>query len=191
MATIQQPIYQTDVFAHQNLRIVTTSCAFQPTDFFSRRERRATAITSPEPRRLTIALSIEGESEPVEFTYTTPDGKLPQWADTVLESLSLRWGARPGWDGYRAVPTNPQLVVNLLNILSSLMQQDYHPPQITPLADGGAQAEWHSGGQDLEIVLRADEQPAYYYFNQASGLEEEGVLEPKYAHVQDLIRQLS
>jgi hypothetical protein len=191
MATIPQPIYQTDAFAYQNLRVVTTSGAMQPTDFFSRRERRVAAFTPPEQRRFTFALSIEGASEPVEFTYTTSDLGLPQWANVVLRSLSLRWGTRRGWDGYDAEPTNPQLVVKLLNILSDLMQQAYLPPQITPLADGGAQAEWHYEGQDLEIVVRADEAPAYYYFNQASGVEEEGSIEPKYAHVQDLIGRLS
>jgi hypothetical protein len=191
MATLPQPVYRTDVFAHQNLKVVTTSGAMQPTDFFSRRERRVAAITLPEQRRFTIALSIEGASEPVEFTYTTSDRGLPPWASAVLQSLSLRWGVRQGWDGYHAEPTNPQLAVKLLNILSDLMQQDFRPPQVTPLADGGAQAEWHSVGQDLEIVVRADEEPAYYYFNQTSGMEEEGDIEPKYAHVQDLIGRLS
>jgi len=191
MLTVPQPIDKTCVFAHQNLRVVTTSGTMQPTDFFSRRERRAGATTLPEARRFTFALSIEGASEPVELTYTTSDRGLPQWASAVLQSLSFRWGARQGWDGYRAEPTNPQLVVKLLNILSDLMQPDYRPPQITPLADGGAQAEWHSGRQDLEIVVRADEAPAYYYFNDASEVEEEGDIEPKYAHVQDLIGRLS
>jgi hypothetical protein len=191
MATVPQSIYRTDVFAHQNLRVLTTSGVIQPSDFFSRRERRIAAITLPEPRRFTIALSIEGASEPVELTYTSSDRGLPRWATAVLQSLSLRWGLRQGWDGYHAEPTNPQLVVKLLNILSDLMQHDYRPPQVTPLADGGAQAEWHSGGQDLEIVVRADEEAAYYYFNEASGVEEEGDIEPKYAHVQDLIGRLS
>lgn len=191
MATVQQPIYRTDVFAHQNLRVVTTSGVMQPTDFFARRERRVGAITLPEHRRFTFALSIEGASQPVEFTYTTSDRGLPPWASAVLQSLSLRWGSRQGWDGYHAVPTNPQLVVKLLNILSDLMQQDYRPPQITPLADGGAQAEWHTGREDLEIVVRADEAPAYYFFDQDSGVEEEGDVEPKYAHVQDMIRRFS
>jgi hypothetical protein len=163
----------------------------QPTEFFSRRERRVAALTLPEQRRITIALSIEGAPEPIALTYTTPDPGLPQWAASVLQSLSIRWGARQGWDGYHAEPTNPQLVVKLLNILSDLMQQDYRPPQITPLADGGAQAEWHAGRQDLEIVVRADEEPAYYYFHQDSALEEEGDIEPKYAYVQDLIGRLS
>ena len=190
MATVPQPIY-TDVFGRESRRVVTTSGSMQPADVFARRERREATITFPEQRRFTIGLSIEGAPEQVEFTYATLDRALPHWASPVFQSLSRRWGATPGWDGYRALPTNPQLVVKLLNILSDLMRQNYQPPQITPLADGGAQAEWHSGGQDLEIVVRADEEPAYYYFNQASGVEEEAEIEFNYAHVQDLMGLLS
>jgi hypothetical protein len=191
MATLSQPIYRTDVFARQNQRIATTSGSMQPADVFARRERCVAAITSPEQRRFTVALATEGASEPVELTYTTFDRGLPQWAGPVLQSLSRRWGTRPGWDGYRAEPTNPQLVVKLLNILSDLMQQNYLPPQITPLADGGVQAEWHSSGQDFEIVVPADEEPTYYYFNLTSGVEEEADIGLNYAHVQDLIGLLT
>jgi hypothetical protein len=189
MASTAQPIYRTDVFACQNQRLITTSGSMQRADVFARRERRAAGIALPEPHRLTVRLSIDGD--PVEFTYTTFDRGLPRWAAPVLQSLSDRWGARPGWDSYRAQPTNPQLVVKLLNILSDLMQQTYPPPQITPLADGGVQAEWHSRGQDLEIVVTENERPAYYYFDQESRAEEEAEIEPNYAHVQDLIGRLS
>jgi hypothetical protein len=71
------------------------------------------------------------------------------------------------------------------------MQPSYRSPLITPLADGGVQAEWHLRGQDLEIVITADEMPAYYYLDPASGIEEEAAIEPNYAHVQDLIGRLS
>lgn len=189
MASPAQPIYRTDAFARKDQRVITTSGSMQPADVFARRERRAAAITLPESRRFTVRLPIDGD--PVEFTYTTFDGGLPRWAGAVLQSLSDRWGTQPGWDSYRALPTNSQLVVKLLNILSDLMQQNYVPPQVTPLADGGVQAEWHSQGQDLEIVVTADDQPTYYYFDRASGAEEEAEIDPNYAHVQDLIGSFS
>jgi hypothetical protein len=188
MASTAQPIYGTDVFARQNQKVVTTSGSVQRADVFAPRERRG-AIILLEPRRFVVPLLIEGH--PLEFTYTTFDRGLPGWASPVLQSLSERWGARPAWDGYRAEPTNPQLVVRLLNILSDLMQENYRPPQITPLADGGVQAEWHCLGRDLEIVVTAHEKPTYYYFDQEFAAEEEAELEPHYAHVQDLIRRLS
>lgn len=117
------------------------------------------------------------------------DNSLPQWAYSALHSLAERWGAQPGWDSYHATPTNPQLVVKLLNLLSGLMQDDSLPPQITPLADGGVQAEWQHHGVHLEVVVPADEEPTYYYFNHRTNTEEEANLDANYARVQDLIRR--
>jgi len=168
---------------------ITSATTTQWADVFSRRDRRETTISMPTLRRLTVRLSIEGG--PIDFTYSSFDAGLPRWASPVLQSLSERWGARPGWDSYQAAPTNPQFVVKLLNILSDLMQENSLPPQITPLADGGAQAEWHQQAQDLEIVVPAVEDPTYYYFNRTTKEEEEAALDPNYAHVQDLIGHLS
>jgi hypothetical protein len=188
MASLADTLYRTDVFAPQNQRVITNSTTTQWADVFARRERRETTVTVPRLRRLPVRLSIDGE--PVELTYTTPNADLPRWAGPVLQSLSERWGSQVGWDSYQAEPTNPQLVVKLLNILSDLMRENSVPPQVTPLADGGVQAEWHHQEQDLEIVISAAEDPAYYYFNRGTGAEEEAFLNPHYAHVQDLIGQI-
>jgi hypothetical protein len=131
------------------------------------------------------------DGEPIEFTYMSFDVGLPNWATPVLQSLAERWGAHAGWDSYQAKPTDRQLVVKLLNILSDLMQEGSATPHITPLADGGVQAEWHHQGKDLEIVVPADDDPTYYYFDHATNEEEEGDLDPNYAHVQDLIGRVS
>jgi hypothetical protein len=136
-----------------------------------------------------VRLPIDGEF--ITFVYTTLDAGMPRWAGPVLQSLTERWGAQPGWDSYQAKPTNPQLVVKLLNILSGLMQDDSPPPQIIPLADGGVQAEWHNHGQDLEIVVPAEEEATYYYFNQLTNSEEENYVGSDYAHVQELVVRLS
>lgn len=189
MASAATSLDRTDVFAAQNQRMVTDATTIQWADVFSRRERREMGIAIPIPRRLTVRLPIEGG--PIEFTYMSFAAGLPQWASPVLQSISERWGAKPGWDSYRALPTNPQLVAKLLNILSDLMRGDFSPPQITPLADGGVQAEWHHGGQDLEIVVPALDDATYYYFNRETNEEEEAALNPNYARAQDLIGRLS
>jgi hypothetical protein len=142
-------------------------------------------MSIPEPPRVAVRFSVDGA--PIEFTYTSFNTGLPDWAPPVFRSLAERWGAQPGWDGYQATPTNPHLVANLLNILSDLMQEGFATPYITPLADGGVQAEWHRPGEDLEIVVPADSEPRFYYFHHAANEEEEGDLDPNYAHVQDLI----
>jgi hypothetical protein len=187
MASTADALYQTAVFGQKQV-MVASSASTEQADVFARRERNATLTTLPEPRRLIVRLAVDGKS--IEFTYTTLGGGLPPWADPVLKSLSERWGARPGWDSYQARPTNQRLVVKLLNLLFDLLGDDSSSPQITPLADGGVQAEWHSRGQDLEIVVSADEEPSYYYFNGPMETEEEGDLS-NYAHIQDLITRLS
>jgi hypothetical protein len=187
MASMADSVHQTTVFA-RNQQVMTNSATTQRADVFGRRDRRSSTVALPDPRRLTVRLPIDGE--PIEFTYTDFGGGLPQWAEPVLQSLSERWGVRPGWDSYGARPTNPELVVRLLNVISDLLRDDSPPPQIMPLADGGVQAEWHRPGRDLEIVVPADESASYYYFNRATHVEEESELDDSYARVQDLIESL-
>lgn len=185
MATAAEALYRTDVFALQNRHAITSSTATQWTDVLGRRERRTTAATEPRPARLRVGLAINDEL--IEFTYTGSGSSLPAWVDPVFGSLSDRWGVNPGWDSYRAKPTDPALAATLLNILSALMEDDFRLPQITPLADGGVQAEWHVGGKDLEIVVPRDEGPTYYFFDHATGDEEEEAVQPNEDRVRDLI----
>jgi hypothetical protein len=183
MATATYNFHQIDVFGPQNQQAISSVGDNQRTDALARRERRATTASETLPHRVTVRIPLNGES--VELAYL--DSALPEWAKPVLASLPDRWGATPGWDGYLAKPTSLQLVVRLLNILSTVMQDGYRPPEITPLADGGAQAEWHRNGQDLEIVVPADDEPSYYFFNHATGEEQEGVLEGHEIRIRDLI----
>jgi len=185
MASATEALYRTDVLAVQDRQAITSSTAEQWTDVFGRRERRATAATEPRQRRLRVELAINDEL--IEFTFTGSGSSLPAWVDPVFSSLSDRWGASPRWDSYRAKPTDPTLAVKLLNILSGLMEDSFLFPQITPLADGGVQAEWHTDGRDLEIVVSRDEPPTYYFFDRASGDEEDAVFEPGEARVRALI----
>ena len=96
---------------------------------------------------------------------------------------------KPGWDSYDAKATDRENVVRLLNYLSALMQDTSTPPVVTPLSDGGVQAEWHRQNKDLEIVVPADHPARYYYYNAATEEEEEEDLDSNHARVQDLIRQ--
>lgn len=180
--------YHTDVFALQDQRVIESLATTQWTDVFGRCERLATAASTREPQRISVPLLLGDKS--IVFTYTDLAGDLPLWATPVLQSLADRWGLHCGWDSYDARPTNPQLAVELLNILSDLMEDGMAAPLITPLADGGLQGEWHRHEQDLEIVVPAESEPTYYYFNQASDEEEEGELSSNFAGVRRLIARL-
>jgi hypothetical protein len=188
MATTAGAFDRTDVFALRDQRTITGSLGRQWADIFARRDRHQTAATMPRLHRTTVLLPIGDQS--IDLAYSSCDPGLPQWAGSVLQSLSERWGVQPGWDSYSASPTSLQLVVKLLNILSALLQEDSPAPQITPLADGGVQAEWHQQEQDLEVVVPALENPTYYYFHGRTSEEEEAGLNANWARVQNLINRL-
>jgi len=155
----------------------------QHADVFARRQRRPIAVLPP--RKPDVVLQAGGQT--VQLVYSESENRLPSWAIPVLRSLAERWGTEPGWDSYDAKPTDPQHAVRLLNYLCVLLNDSSTPPVITPLSDGGLQAEWHQNNQDLEIVVPADEPERYYYYNATTGEEEEEELAPQQAHVRDLI----
>ncbi len=180
--------YGTDVFAHRTRRTICTHSGNQYTDVFASRERRtAAAISESTPHR--IRLELSAGREPIERAYFT--STLPPWLEQVLGTLPERWGSTPGWDGYNAVPTDLKLVVELLNVLSAVMPEGSSTPQITPLADGGAQAEWHRAGLDLEIVAAAGSEASYYFSNQTTGEEEEQKVRQHETRLRSLIVALS
>lgn len=186
MAAFVETLPNTGVFATRaTLPLGTTTTT--RSDVFGARERRRGISTGLglEPRRMAIRLSI-GERE-IVLSYTHFGAGLPAWAPPVLRSLGERWGISQGWDGYNAKPTQVELVVRLLNHLSAVMGDQSPAPILIPLYDGGMQAEWHRNGQDLEIVVPADESSTYCYLNDDAEEDEEGELESNYARVQDLI----
>ncbi len=98
--------------------------------------------------------------------------ELPEWFVPVFESLEARWGWEIGWDGYDALPTDAKRVAELLNCLALAMPLSARAPTITPLADGGVQAEWHKGETVLEIVVPRDEPARFYFYGSEENREE-------------------
>ncbi len=56
------------------------------------------------------------------------------------------------------------------------MRNGFAVPQVTPLSDGGIQAEWHTRSGDLEIVIESGEDPSYYFFDRVTREEEDDLL---------------
>ena len=188
MNAVAERTYDTTAFARSG-HLVTNTATLQHADVLALPERQSTwfSLTVPRPKRISVSLQI-GDQTTV-LTYPDFGAGLPAWADPVLRSLSQRWGVKPGWDTYDAKPTAMEHIVRLLNYLSALMQNTSTPPIVTPLSDGGVQAEWHRQNQDLEIVVPADEPSRYYYYNAATMEEEEEDLDSNHARVQELIGQ--
>ena len=158
-------------------------------DVFARRELNASTLDRPAARRPIAEVELEIGVETIRFSYLG-EGRLPDWIEPVFESISQRWGIGNGWDGHSAKPTSPACVGELLNCLELVMKSEGMPPTMTPLADGGMQAEWHKNGKSLEIVVSSDDAPEYYLFDPATGREEEGCFAGAEALVEEFLETL-
>lgn len=172
------------VMRNQSIGAATT----QHADVFARQQRQAAAVSFPAPKSF-VLLQIGNQC--VKLTYSELGAGLPAWVPPVLQSLSERWGLEQGWDSYDAKPTELQHAVQLLNYLSAFLMEGSALPVITPLSDGGLQAEWHRNNQDFEIMVPADEPASYYYYDAAtqSGEEEELNAE-NFARVRTIIEKI-
>lgn len=140
---------------------------------FARRER--VLPVAPQHHHV-LVLQIPVGSQEIKLIMESGTA-MPSWFEPVINSMSERWGSYQGWDSYDAKPTDTKLAEKLLNYLSELMPSEAIAPIITPLADGGLQAEWHRGDKDIEIVVPFGEPARYYYFDAEADLEEEEELE--------------
>ena len=71
-------------------------------------------------------------------------------ADARLEELLC---LPRGWDGGRGKPVSVAVAMWARSCIGALAKADLRNPQIVPLADGGLQLEWHSGGFDVEMRI--------------------------------------
>lgn len=149
-------------------------------DAFARRER----VTSLVPRVMQISVGSQ------EIKLTIEGSTTPLWFQPVIDSMAERWGALAGWDSYDARPTDLEHAIKLLNYLSQILPNKAVAPIITPLADGGLQAEWHRGDKDIEIVVPFGEPARYYYFDATADVEEEEELEENFQILRDHINSL-
>lgn len=187
MSAAAEETYSTTAFSGQFGQATTTATTSQHADVFARRQRHPAAVYRLKSTRIPVTIPI-GQHGTV-LVELEPGARLPSWIPAVIDSLSQRWGVQPGWDSYDARPTQLEKAVELLNHLSAVMtQDDSMAPIVTPLSDGGVQAEWHRDSRTLELVVPADEPARYYYCNAATGEEEGDDIESKYARVQELIK---
>ena len=113
----------------------------------------------------------------------------PQWIKYVIYSMSENWGINQGWDSYDARPTDLDHAIKLLKYLSQILPDEAAAPIVTPLADGGLQAEWHRGNKDMEIIVPYNEPARYYYFDAYTEYEEENNLDGNFEVVREHINK--
>ncbi len=77
-----------------------------------------------------------------------------EWNTKLTTKLNELCSLRKGWDGYNARPPSYDVARFASLLLGKLCNPVLTPfPSIVPLANGGIQIEWHTGGIDLEIAI--------------------------------------
>lgn len=101
---------------------------------------------------------------------------LPVWFDTTLKSITELLQLAPNWDGYGASEVKQEVAANALTDLWNLLDNDSPTPSVVPLNDGGIQVEWHRHGRSLELEFPASGAASFYYYEDATEDESEGLL---------------
>jgi len=121
-----------------------------------------------EPQRVEI-----GASRASEATYPIADTEASPWLLEVLDELNELINLPDGWDSYDGVGTSIEVAVRALDFINVLLTAcaAMSQPQLTPLPEGGLQLEWHRPGLDLEIEFGFEEEPYFYFRDEASNKE--------------------
>ena len=97
---------------------------------------------------------------------TNLPGKLlgPAWLKETLHRIEALPFHEDNWS-QGAKKTDRRTVDNLVAVLVQILPDDSPPPAIVPTWLGGAQAEWHRNGIDLEITVNPGKAAEYYFNN--------------------------
>jgi len=79
------------------------------------------------------------------------DGR--DWLRQALGRLEIVASLPRGWDSEGGPPPNAQLVTAAADLLRDLQGDDLPLPFVCPIAGGGLQLEWSSGGKEVELEL--------------------------------------
>lgn len=105
------------------------------------REAEPEVLGTPQPGRGRITLFVEAAN-------------LPGWFDEYLNSeLNRLFALPPQWDDMSADEITIDAVQTLVAVLIRIANEGSPAPQLFPLLDGGIQAEWHVGGNDIEVEV--------------------------------------
>ena len=135
---------------------------------FDRQEKRPTSLLSdrlyrpsqPDSYRAAPQWITMDEPQPWDVPFGQNgifqfEEKPDEWLVPLVTKICELGFLPENWDSYGARPIDPRIagtvIVFLLNELSSSDPR----PSIVPTCYGGIQAEWHTGGIDLEIEFES------------------------------------
>jgi hypothetical protein len=101
---------------------------------------------------------------------------LPKWFGATLRKITELLQLAPNWDGYGASEVRQDVAAKALTALWNLLENDSPAPNVVPLGDGGIQVEWHRYGRSLELEFPASGAASFYYYEDATEVESEGLL---------------
>ena len=94
--------------------------------------------------------------------------KLPEnvptghWLRATLKKMDALPFDMDNWSA-GAKRTDRKAVDQLMEVLAQILPDDAPPPSVVPTWVGGAQAEWHRNGVDLEISVNPGEAAGFYF----------------------------
>ena len=98
-----------------------------------------------------------------------------EWFAPALTDLQIVMNVDPA----DRESTDPSYAAQALTFFASALPPTTAPPSLSPLNDGGVQAEWHRGGLDVEIVFSPDEsESGIFVRDKETGEEQELALDP-------------
>jgi hypothetical protein len=108
-------------------------------------EKLRAAVGSQNPRPVVRARDIT----------TVPGVRADRrdWLRQALDRLDSVASLPYGWDSEGGPPPNSQFVEATANLLQYLQRDDLPLPFVCPIAGGGLQLEWSSGGKEVELEL--------------------------------------
>jgi hypothetical protein len=106
--------------------------------------------------------------------YVVSGQRPNSWEDKVKKRLDALCSLASGWDGYNGRCVSFSVASFALNLLESIMLDDYPLPSLVPLPSGGLQIEWHLLSGDIELVINApyDVEGSYSEVNSPGNDEE-------------------
>jgi hypothetical protein len=141
---------------------------------------------SPSPPRQLPALDaardfyLRGAAREIHISFIGRDG-VPQdqwWARSVERAVNELFELPDGWDGPKSAQVSDLAATSALTVLAQLLVASGARllPQLFPLHDGGIQAEWHAGGDDIEIEVDRDGRVHIILENRDGEVIDEGLL---------------
>jgi hypothetical protein len=100
------------------------------------------------------------------------------WFEPTINRLTTLVGLDARASGGRDTPANADCAIEALLFFARALPAGAAPPSLSPLNDGGVQAEWHRGGVDVEVTFSPQEsERGVYIRDKATGDEQDLPLE--------------